>query len=321
MSENNILKSSSNELEVIEFFLTEVTPEGEEYTSYYGMNVAKVLEIIRLPETITEMPGKHNPAALGTFNLRDRVLPLVDLGMWLGKKAPESAERKVIVSEFSEIVTAFIVTGVTNIHRVNWAQVEPPGKYLQNLSHGSITGVLRISERIVFLLDMELIIASMNPSLSLDSRLAEAVANSEQHGVGFKILVADDSASVRKVITHVLEQAGYKVFQTCSGSEAWGVLEKWKSQAAREERPINDFVDLIVSDIEMPEMDGHTLTKKAKSDPVLKEIPLVLFSSLISEVVRQQGIKAGADDQVSKPDLPSLAQRVRALIDKSRAGS
>ncbi|MDR2893327.1 MAG: chemotaxis protein [Deltaproteobacteria bacterium] len=316
MSEHNLLlDAASNELEVIEFYLTEIMEDGTEYSSYYGMNVAKVLEIIRLPETITSVPGNHHPAALGTFNLRDRVLPLVDLGLWLGKKQKEQTDRKVIVSEFSDVVTAFIVSGVTNIHRISWAQVEPPGKYLQALSHSSITGVVRFGERIVFLLDMEMIIASMNPSLSMESQIKSLTQEKTTTGAGYKVLVADDSSSIRKVLVHVLEQGGYQVTAVASGSEAWGMLEKWKATAKNENKGIKDYLDIVVSDIEMPEMDGHTLTKKIKGDPELRGIPVVLFSSLISDVVRQQGLKAGADDQVSKPDLPGLSLRIKKLID------
>ena len=320
MSENNLLlNAASNELEVIEFYITELLEDGSQYSSYFGMNVAKVLEIIRLPETITSMPGNHHPAALGTFNLRGRVMPLVDLGMWLGKTQKDATDRKVIVSEFSDVVTAFIVSGVTNIHRISWAQVEPPGRYLQSFSHDSINGVVRFNERIVFLLDMEMIISSMNPSLSMESQLNLGGQERTETGKGHKVLIADDSASIRRVILHVLEQAGYEVTQACSGSEAWAQLEKWRAEAQASGRPIKDFVELVVSDIEMPEMDGHALTRKIKSDAELKVLPVVLFSSLISEVVRQAGIKAGADDQVSKPDLPGLAVRVKNLIDHGPA--
>ncbi|MDL2307065.1 chemotaxis protein [Desulfovibrio sp. OttesenSCG-928-C06] len=317
MSENNLLlNAASNELEVIEFYITEILEDGSHYSSYFGMNVAKVLEIIRLPESITSMPGNHHPAALGTFNLRGRVMPLVDLGMWLGKKQEDATDRKVIVSEFSDVVTAFIVSGVTNIHRISWAQVEPPGKYLQSFSHDSINGVVRFNERIVFLLDMEMIIASMNPSLSMESQLNLDASARTDTGKGHKVLIADDSSSIRKVILHVLEQGGYEVTQACSGSEAWAQLEQWRVEARDSGKSIRDFVELVVSDIEMPEMDGHALTRRIKTDPDFKQLPVVLFSSLISDVVRQAGAKAGADDQVSKPDLPGLAQRVKDWIDK-----
>lgn len=309
-------KSSS--LEVIEFYLDEILEDGESYRSSYGMNVAKVLEIIRLPETITEVPGKRHSAAVGTFNLRNRVMPLVDLGLWLEKKTTATDSRKVIVSEFSGVITAFVVSGVASIHRINWSQVEPPGKYLQSFSHGSVTGVVRFDKRIIFLLDMEQIISSMNPSLSLESSAGRVPADPHA-GDGRNILVADDSAMIRKTISDMLLASGYSVAQAACGREAWDKLAGWKQLSADEGTPLNKFVDLVISDIEMPEMGGHELTRKIKGDPVLKGIPVLLFSSLISEVIRQEGETAGADAQISKPDLPQLAQHVKKIIDKYAA--
>jgi two-component system chemotaxis response regulator CheV len=284
--------------------------DGSSYRSYYGMNVAKVLEIIRMPP-VTGVPGKHHDAALGTFNLRGKVLPLVDLSLWLGKKGVDDDNLKVIVSEFSGVTTAFIVSGVTRIHRMTWSQVEPPGKYLQAFSHDSITGVVRFEDRIVFLLDMEHIIASMDPSTSLESYTLQT---GEAVGEGFHVLIADDSPSIRNTIAHCLGQARFGVTKTTCGREAWDTLKSWEREAAGKNVPLTNFVNLIISDIEMPEMDGHALTRAIKADPAFKNIPVLLFSSLISEVVRQQGKKAGADAQISKPDLPKLTLKAIELI-------
>lgn len=303
---------SGNELEIIEFYIDEVLEDGTTYRSYYGMNVAKVIEIIRKP-SVTGVPGKHHEAALGTFNLRGRVLPLVDLGLWLGKKTVDEDTHKVIVSEFSSVVTAFIVSGVTRIHRMTWAQVEPPGKYLQAFSHDSITGVVRFDERIVFLLDMEHIIASMDPSVNLATH-AEGVV--EGSGEGYMVLLADDSASIRTIIASTLQKANFKVTKVTCGREAWEQLKAWEKQAREEDVPITKFVNLVISDIEMPELDGHSLTRQIKADPAFKDVPVVLFSSLISKVVFDKGLKVGADDQISKPDLPHLTVRAVELIKK-----
>lgn len=310
------LQTRSNELEIIEFYLDEVQPDGTSYRGYYGMNVAKVLEIIRIP-TITDVPSRHHPAVLGTFNLRGRVLPLVDLAVWLGQKLAPSGGNKVIVSEFSGVVIAFLCSGVTRIHRLTWEQVEAPGKAIRSYSNESITGVIRFDERILFILDMELIIASMDASLDMARRSEEAglpQADEVSDASAFHILIADDSSSVRKMIGATLEQVGYRVTRTASGREAWGVLSAWKDEAAAEGVQVQDKVQLVISDIEMPEMDGHALTRHIKSDPALKELPVVLFSSLITEALRHKGEAVGADDQISKPDLPSLTRRVRGLI-------
>lgn len=302
-----------NELELIEFYIDESAPDGSAYRGYFGMNVAKVLEIIRKPP-VTGVPGKHHPAALGTFNLRGRVLPLVDLGLWLGKKTTDTGNNKVIVSEFSSVITAFIVSGVTRIRRMSWTQVEPPGKYLQAFSHDSITGVIRVDEHIVFLLDMEQILSSMDPSLKLTAHMDQTAP---ADGSGFHILVADDSPSIRATLSRCLEQARFTVTRTTCGKDAWERLKEWERQAAQGQVPLSRFVNLVVSDIEMPVMDGHTLTRKIKEDAALRQIPVILFSSLISDVVREKGRQAGADDQISKPDLHRLTQRAHSLIQKS----
>lgn len=316
MSQDYLREKNSTALEVIEFYLDEVLADGSEYRSYYGMNVAKVLEIIRLPHTITNVPGAQHAAAAGTFNLRDRVMPLVDLGIWLEKKVSTDLEHsKVIVCEYSGIATAFMVSGVTRIHRMAWSDVEPPGKYLQHFSHDSVNGVVRFEDRIVFLLDMEHILATMNPSLSL-ANYADQVDADPRAGEGRRVLIADDSSVIRKTIANSLKASGYEVLQATCGREAWELLADWKKQSAETEMPINSFIDLVISDIEMPEMDGHELTRRIKSDQVLQKLPVLLFSSLISDVVREAGIKAGADDQLSKPDLPELVRRIKNLIDK-----
>lgn len=316
MSQKNILlDANSNELELIEFYIDEVQSDGSSYRGYYGMNVAKVIEIIRQPE-VTSMPSKHHPAALGTFNLRGRVLPLVDLAVWLGKEMVRNDALKVIVSEYSGVVTAFLVSGVTRIHRLSWSQVEPPSKHVQSYSGQSVTGVVRIDGRILFILDMEQLIATMNPNLDMNLLVDQMdhdgvkVEDADQ----FHILVADDSLSIRTIITRTLERAGYRVTKASSGKEAWDILEDLRRQSNDAKKPLHNLLDVVISDIEMPEMDGHALTRKIKGDPVLKQLPVVLFSSLITDTMRLRGSEAGANYQISKPDLPNLTKQIRSII-------
>ena len=315
MSQNILQADTSNELEIIEFYLEEALPDGGSYRGHYGVNVAKVLEIIRYP-VITGVPSKHHPAVLGTFNLRGRVLPLVDLAVWLGKTLAPSEGNKVIVSEFSGVVIAFLCSGVTRIHRLTWSQVEAPDKAIRSYSQECITGVIRLEDRILFILDMELIITSMDSSLDMGRRSEEAGLSEKEvsDASAFHVLIADDSASIRTMIGRTLERVGYRVTRTASGREAWDVLNIWKQEAAAENVPIHNKVHLLISDIEMPEMDGHALTRLVKNDPALKGLPVVLFSSLITQALRHKGEAAGADDQISKPDLPTLTHRLRSII-------
>lgn len=316
MSQNSILlDANTNELELIEFYIDEVQSDGSTYRGYYGMNVAKVIEIIRQPD-VTSMPSSHHPAALGTFNLRGRVLPLVDLAVWLGKQMVRNDALKVIVSEYSGVVTAFLVSGVTRIHRLGWSQVEAPGKHVQSYSGQSVTGVVRIDDRILFILDMEQLIATLNPNLDM-SMLVERMDSDSvkvEDADQFHILVADDSLSIRTIITRTLERAGYRVTKASSGKEAWDILEGLRRQSNDTSTPLHNLLDVVISDIEMPEMDGHALTRKIKGDPVLKQLPVVLFSSLITDTMRERGKEAGADYQISKPDLPNLTKQIRSII-------
>lgn len=312
---NILLESGGNELEIIEFYIDEILQDGEKYCGYFAMNVAKVLEIIRLPE-ITSVPSKHDRAVLGTFNLRGRVLPLVDLAQWLGKTpVPESA-HKVIVSEFSGLVTAFLVSGVTRIHRLSWNQVEPPGQHVQAYSRDSITGVVRIEDHILFILDMEKIVASMDPHYAERHLRIDDARDTIDDAHHFRLLVVDDSSSLRSLIRDTLVQAGYQVDTASNGREAWDILQSLKARSAEEHVPVTDKLHVLVSDIEMPEMDGHALTKLIKEDPVLRDLPVVLFSSIITDALRHKGVSVGADEQISKPDLPGLTHLVRSIIAK-----
>jgi two-component system chemotaxis response regulator CheV len=317
MSKTNILlESGTNELEIVEFFLEEPTPDGGTYVGYYGVNVAKVLEIIRLPK-VTEMPQTPHPCVLGTFNLRDKVVPLVDLSVWLGKDRSDKASDKVVVTEFNRVISAFRVSGVTRIHRLSWEQIEPPSIQVQHYSANSVTGVVQLESRVVFILDMEKIVAELNPDLALKELNEEVFVEHQKElpdkDMIFKALIADDSTTIRRMIGSSLEKAGFEVTRTINGRIAWDTLLEWKEAAARENRPITDYVHILVSDIEMPAMDGHSLTRKVKSDPVLGRLPVILFSSLITDSLRHKGEAVGADDQISKPEMLQLAERAREL--------
>ncbi|WP_291322398.1 chemotaxis protein [Desulfonatronospira sp.] len=303
-----LLEAGTNELEIVEFFLSEDLG-GEKYQGFYGVNVAKVLRIINKPD-VTEMPNTPHPCVLGAFNLRSRIIPLVDLGLWLEKKSIQSASSKVIITEFNRVVTGFMVSGVTRIHRLSWNAVEPPDVYIDDFSGGSITGVVQIEDRIVFILDLERILAELNPGLSMTLDV-EMVSDTES---GYIAYIADDSNLIRNMIADLLEKAGFKVVKFKNGQETWDELLKIKDLCSRENRPLSSILHVVVSDIEMPAMDGLTLTKKIKEDPTLGALPVILFSSLISDRLSHKGASVGADDQISKPEISLLAQKAMTLI-------
>ncbi len=217
----------------------------------------------------------------------------------------------MIVTEFNNVTNAFLVSGVNRIHRISWEEVEPPNKYVASVTSDSITGVIKLENRIIFLLDLEKIVADLNPDLGL--KLDEAINWSAE--AKYRAIICDDSGLIRAMLKDLLQKANFDVEALTNGREAWDRLVDLKNQAETQKRPIHDFVHVVVSDIEMPSMDGMNLTKRIKEDPLLKELPVILFSSIITEKLRHKGDSVGADTQVSKPEVTRLAQRAKELIE------
>jgi two-component system chemotaxis response regulator CheV len=312
MSQTNILlDAGTNELEIVEFYLDE-----EGYRGYYGVNVAKVLEIIRM-QPVTSMPQMRHTAVLGAFPHRDgRVVPMVDLACYLGKKSVENQEPKVIVTEFNNVVTGFSVSGVNRIHRLSWQAVEAPGDFLQHTSRNAVTGVVRLEGRVLFILDMEASIGELNPLLSI--RLSRPSGTEHGEDAVFTVLHADDSGNVRNLVKQLLEQSGrFKVLSVSNGGEAWDLLCRLRGKVTAE-KPVTSFVNAVITDIEMPRLDGLTLCRQIKEDQVLKVLPVALFSSLITDKLEHKGDSVGVDAQFAKPDLQVLSEKVMELIMLSR---
>jgi len=309
MSHTNILlESGTNELEVVEFYLDE-----QDYRGHYGINVAKVVEIIR-PQPITAMPQMPHPCVLGAFPYRNgRVVPLGELAKYLGTTARTEHEPKVVITEFNKVVTAFQVSGVNRIYRLSWTDVEAPGIFLQNSSQNSITGVVRLDGRVVFLLDMESIVGDLHPGLALSMQVESRDAASVSRPI--RLLHADDSGSIRKLMYKLLTANNrFELMQAMDGEQAWEMLSSFKEKSISESRPITDFIEGAILDIEMPRMDGLTLCKHIKEDTVLQVLPVAIFSSLITATQEHKGKSVGADAQFAKPDLQSVSDKLYELI-------
>lgn len=312
MAQTNILlESGTNELEIVEFYLDEPG-----YRGHYGVNVAKVVEIIRM-QPATSMPQMRHAAVMGAFSHRDgKVVPLVDLARYLDKVSEKASEdAKIIVTEFNNILTGFMVSGVNRIHRLSWNDVEEPGSFLQSMSRNSITGVVRLENRVVFILDMENVVADMDPALAIHLRnFPDGLIEGDKH---YCVLHADDSGSIRHLVKSLLEETGvFTVIQASSGEEAWGILSRVKAQAANGGKPVKEVFQAVISDIEMPRMDGLTLCRKIKEDPELNFLPVALFSSIVSHSLEHKWASVGADAQFAKPDLQELSEKVLELIGK-----
>jgi two-component system chemotaxis response regulator CheV len=307
-----LLESGTNELEIIEFYIRDGSEEGKDH--YFGVNVAKVLEVIESPKGLTRPESAPHPCYMGAIDLRGKALPVLDLAVWLGMDKEQGENEVILVTEFNKRVTGFLVTGVTQIHRVSWADVESPSRYLANMKTNCITGMVEIDDHFVLFVDLESILADLDPD-SMDH------AETEVRAAGWTALVADDSTSMRLLLKQKLEQAAFTVQTVNDGDEAYRYLQELKAKAGREGKNLSDFLNVVVSDIEMPRMDGYTLTRRIKEDGELKTLPVILFSSLITDSLRHKGDSVGADDQISKPEFGDLAERAAGLIRRYRPGA
>jgi two-component system chemotaxis response regulator CheV len=309
-----LLATGTNEMEIVQFYLDELIDGDIVHRGSYGINVAKVLEIIRLPK-VNALPLSP-PAMVGTFILRNKVIPLIDLMVQLEKKKPEHALNPLaIITEFNKTTLAFAVSGVNRIHRLGWSQIEPAGPIMGRFS-SSLTGIVKLEDSNVLILDMEKILAELNPQYSItdSNEIPAGIVHAQS-----KALIADDSSSIRNILTRKLQKDGFAVQTANDGQEALTLLQKLKASCQKEKRHIHDYIEIVISDIEMPQMDGYSLCYAIKQDPVLKALPVVLFSSLINEKLLHKGQTVRADDQIAKPEATNLAQSARQLIAKYRS--
>ncbi len=313
---NILLESGTNEVEVLELFIDE-----ENYQGFYGVNVAKVLEIIPVPKKIIRPPALNGTCAVGMFNHRDKIIVLIDLAAWLGRNRIENRPPAVLITEFNNVVTAFLVSGVTRIHRLTWGDIKPLDGYIEGMSE-CLTGVIHLEKKIVFLLDLEKAISDLNPELAI-SGSADDVPEAFIAGIDqpIKILHADDSVVIRSTVKRRLEETNaFSVTSVMNGDAAWSYLMNAKKQAEEEKCGLTNFVDVVLTDIEMPGVDGYRLCKLIKDDQGLRSIPVILFSSLITDKLIHKGQSVGADGQFAKPDM-QLMGFIKKLVGERRRAS
>lgn len=320
MAQTNILlEAGTNEVEIIELYLDEVEEDGV-HRRAFGINVAKVKRIIRQSDMKNFSSrsqyrqgaggaGGAGQLVLGMFEFMGKVIPLIDLSTWLAMKIEESENRKVVVTEFNNVVSAFLISGVNRIHRMGWDALEPLDSNMARYAGDFIIGTVKLTdpERIMQVLDLERAIGDLNPNLAFEAdSIIEEVAEKAYFAVN-----ADDSTSMRKLVAGSLQKGGFNVNTFSNGAEAWNYLLEVKDRALSEDAPITRYLQLVVSDIEMPKMDGHSLTRRIKEDPVLKQLPVYLFSSLITQDLLHKGESVGASRQYSKPQIAQLVSDAR----------
>ena len=296
MDTNILLENGTNELEVLEFTLGK---------NHYGINVAKIREILSY-QPVTPIPNA-NPSVEGIFMPRDVMITVINLKHCLGlSDSTVTDEGLLIITNFNKLNIAFHVDEVIGIHRVSWADIIKPD------STGVSTGVIKLEDKLVIILDFEKIVTDISPETGL--KVSDIDNLGERERCDSPILIAEDSPLLSKLITDCLKKSGYtNLIVTMNGQEAWDKLTEFQ----RNGTALED-VHCVITDIEMPLMDGHRLTKLIKEDDELKKIPVVIFSSLVNEEMRRKGEALGADAQLTKPEIGHLVEAIDRLIDQSR---
>jgi two-component system chemotaxis response regulator CheV len=292
-----LLESGTNELEMIEF---------EVGNNKYGINVIKVKEII-MPGPVTPIPHSH-PYIEGIIQLRGEVLPVINMEKVLKLPQEKYATEKFIVTEFNQQKACFHVHNVTQIHRISWEQIEKPSDMYSAVTT-QVIGVVKRENQMILMLDFEKIITEINPETGINIQKVRILG--ERARSDKRIVIAEDSPLLRKLLVETLVEAGYEKVQCFeNGKDAYSYLDSLLSQT----KDISKEVQLVITDIEMPLMDGHHLTKKIKDHDHLSKIPVIIFSSLITESLFHKGVLVGADDQVSKPEIVKLVEKIDKFI-------
>ena len=296
-----LLESGTNEIEIMEFTIED---------NLYGINVAKVREIM-MSAPVKSMPHTH-PAVEGIFKPRNNVITVVDLPKYLkGEDVPHEARDLFIVTNFNKMNVAFRVHTVVEISRISWESIQKPDKTVSGADDGVATGIAQCGNNLVTILDCERIVAEIAPATTIQISEVENLGPRSQCDA--PILIAEDSMLLSKMIQASLLKAGYhNLSMFGNGRDLWEYL----SEIPEEELPRK--AALVITDIEMPQMDGHRLTKLIKSSPQHQHIPVIIFSSLISEEMRIKGKSLGADEQLSKPEIGHLVDLLDHFLEQAR---
>ncbi|MCL2702322.1 MAG: chemotaxis protein [Defluviitaleaceae bacterium] len=298
---NILLDSGTNELEVLEFTIA---------NQHFGINVSKVNSIMQTSE-VTPMPNA-SPFVEGIFKPREEIgiLTLINLGAYMGLPESDFPDRDIyIITNFNNNYSAFHVHTVEAIHRITWERIEKPDPTIYGGADGLATGIARIGGRLVTIIDFEKILLEIGLKSGLGTE--EPYNGENRPRYSRPIMVVEDSTVLERLLNEFLQKAGFTNIIECSnGKEAWDIIASFKDSGL----PVTDHISLLITDIEMPKMDGHRLTKLIKDDEYLREIPVIIFSSLINNDMRHKGEQVGANAQISKADLHKLLPTIDLLI-------
>jgi len=298
MNNNILLESGTGELEVIEFIVN---------GNHYVINVVKVKEVIEMPKNgLTKLPDPK-PEIAGLILCRDEIITLIDLKYVLTKHITNTLGSRVIICEFNKIKVSFNIDDVVGVHRIKWSEIRKPDDLSENsLSVGNILS----NGKVLIMLDFEKIVTDIAPSVGIsEDRLIE-IDYKDRSNV--KLVLADDSGLIRRLLKDTLTKAGFKNLRIFDdGKQA---LDFFVKLAEEKGENFNKYAQILITDIEMPQMDGLTLTRKIKEDVILKKLPVVIFSSLITSELKHKGESVGADAQLSKPEISELVDTIDKLL-------
>lgn len=299
--------AGANKMELLMFHL------GTEET--YGINVFKIREVMKVP-LVVKIPDS-DPRILGLANLRGENIALVDLKQAIGLGPLDPAGAKLIIAEYNDHKQGFLVAGVDRIIRMSWEEIQIPPPMVQSRRQGAVTAITKLEDgRMVLILDVEKVLAALHPQSEEDILFGIELV---KELVGKRVLVADDSIVARKQIANTLERLGMKYEETQTGKEALIRLRQYADLGDKTERTIFDFVVGVITDIEMPEMDGFSLVKHIREDPRLQRLPVLMHSSLSGQCNVAKGKNLGVTDYVTKFQPAELRDKLVQHLGQPRA--
>ncbi len=292
-----LLESGTGEVEILRFKVA-----GE----LYAINVVKVSELLHI-DNIAKVPNAH-VAVPGVSLIRGEVITIIDMLQVLeGKKNPSVSKSMTLVCEFNQIKVAFAIEEVLGISRIRWSDIQKPNQITES---SLVIGNINHSDEIVMLLDFEKIVMDIAPSSGITMERVENVQIKDRHG--YKLVLADDSPLIREVLKNTLTKAGFSDLTFFDDGQA--ALDYLLKVLERRGDKFKEDIDLLITDIEMPRLDGHTLTRTVKEDKILNELPVIIFSSLITEDLKHKGTAVGANGQMSKPEIDKLVEVIDELL-------
>ncbi len=294
MNSGILLESGTGEVEILEFVIS---------NKHYAINVIKVKEVLEV-DNLTKLP-ESNPSIAGLILCRQEIITLIDLKYILEGERKTDKKSKTIICEFNKVKVAFNIDEVVGVHRIRWEKIMKPDDITAN---SLVIGNIILKDKIMLLLDFEKVVTDISPSTGISEDKIVSVDYKDRSHV--KLVLADDSALIRKLLKDTLVKAGFKNLKLFDdGKQALNYL--YELVEAKKENFTED-VQVLITDIEMPQMDGHTLTRMVKEHPILKKLPVIIFSSLIIGDLKHKGEAVGADAQLSKPEIAELV----TVIDK-----